>query len=106
MNTQTQIDFYGDKDNYIHLKFGDVRKMYYFTPDFVKKYPTFTSEYEKYFDGHKDAKFKNPFQIVAYVYKNEIPVHFYYNFTETPAKGFDEIMEYLAREHSFISNIE
>lgn len=45
---QTKIDYYGDKDNYIHLKFGDAVKMYNFTKEFREKYPQFVRAYEMY----------------------------------------------------------
>jgi len=45
---KNEIDYYGTKDNYIHLKFGDARKMYNFTPEFIKEYPLFAKEYSKY----------------------------------------------------------
>ncbi len=99
-----QIDYYGTEDNYIHLKFGDARKMYHFTPDFIEKYPVFSREYQNYWTGIKSA-FKNPFQIVAYVYRENIPVHFYYNFTDTPAKSETEIMDYLLSENSYIGDL-
>lgn len=97
-----EIDYYGDSANVIHLKFGDTRKCYNFTPDFIEKYPVFTSEYAKYFSDNRASKFKNPFQVVAYVYRHKIPVHFYYNFTDTLAKNEKEIMAYLLREQSYI----
>ena len=102
--TKKEIDYYGGKDNYIHLKFGDCRKNYNFTSDFIAEYPDFAREYASYFNG--SGKFKNPFQIVAYVYKNKIPVHFYYNFTDTPAKNEKEIMAYLTRENAFIGELK
>jgi hypothetical protein len=101
---QTQIDFYGDKANYIHLKFGDARKYYYFTGEFTKEYPEFTREYSRYFE-RQPSQFTNPFSIVAYVYKHNLPVHFYYNFTDTPAIDEQEIMAYLLREQSSTPNL-
>ncbi|MDD4290604.1 MAG: hypothetical protein PHH83_05055 [Patescibacteria group bacterium] len=101
-----KIDYYGDKDNYIHLKFGDARKMFNFTENFRKVYPLFTKEYEKYWNYDKKCQFKNPFQIVKYVFDNGIPVNFYYNFTDRPAKGEKEIMDYLVGENSFIGELE
>ena len=100
-----EIDYYGDQDNYIHLKFGRAQKMYFFTNDFLEKYPDFAREYKNYFED-RESKFENPFQIVAYVYKNKIPVHFYYNFTDTPAKNEKEIMAYLVNENSYVGNLE
>ena len=35
------IDYYGDKDNYIHAKFGDLRKMYNFNKSLQSLYPKF-----------------------------------------------------------------
>lgn len=69
--------------------------MYNFTEDFIKEYPLFATEYKKYWDCDDTCKFKNPFQIVKYVYKNNIPVNFYYNFTDEPATDEEEIMNYL-----------
>lgn len=99
-----KIDYYGDKDNYIHLKFGDCRKMYFFTTEFIEKYPVFTREYKNYFDGEK-SKFKTPFAVVYYTYSNKIPVHFYYNFTDTPAQSEKEIMAYLVSENSYVPDL-
>lgn len=99
-----KIDYYGQEDNYIHLKFGDTRKMYFFTNDFVKDYPGFSREYARYFSMEKSA-FRSPFQIVAYAFDNKIPVHFYYNFTDTPAKSREEIVEYLVSENSYIGEL-
>ena len=48
-----EIDYYGTKDSYIHLKFGDIRKMYNFTKELEKKYPDFTREYAKYWNCEK-----------------------------------------------------
>jgi hypothetical protein len=99
-----EIDYYGTEDNYIHLKFGDCRKMYFFTNDFIKQYPDFAREYQNYFDGTK-SKFKNPFQIVSYVFDNNVPVNFYYNFTDTPAEDKDSILSYLVAEQSYIGEL-
>lgn len=105
---ENTIDWYGEKDNYIHLKFGDARKMYNFTPEFIEKYPVFAEAYKNYWDGKKEEKdfkklvFKNPFQIVHYVFEKQIPVHFYYNYTDTPAKDEKEIMDYLVGENSYV----
>lgn len=98
-----KIDYYGDEHNYIHLKFGDARKRYNFTDVFIREYPKFAKEYANYFN-HEDSVFQNPFQIVSYVYNNRIPVKFYYNFTDTPAKSKNEIMNYLLNENSYLDN--
>lgn len=103
------IDYYGDKDNYIHLKLGDCVKMYNFTPDFIKEYPDFVEGYTHYYDNgannnanFNNKGFKSPFQVVAYVYQKKLPVHFYFNFTDEPAKSYDEIISYLVDEATFI----
>jgi hypothetical protein len=100
-----EINYYGTEDNYIHLKFGDARKCYNLTKEFRKKYSLFSEEYDKYWNMDKTCKFKNPFQIVSYVFENKLPVHFYYNYTDTPAKNKKEIMNYLVAEQSCVSLI-
>jgi len=103
MNT-TEIDYYGETDNYIHLKFGDCRKAYNFTKEFKKAHPDFVKKYKRYWDredGDFDD-FKSPFQVVAYAFKKNIPVHFYYNYTDEPAKGYEDIIDYLVRENTFV----
>jgi hypothetical protein len=100
-----EIDYYGQEDNYIHLKFGDTRKMYNFTESFINDYPDFAREYARYYSMEK-SKFRSPFQIVAYAYDHNIPVHFYYNYTDTPAKSREEIVEYLVNENSYIGDLQ
>ena len=78
------IDYYGTSDNYIHLKFGDARKMYNFTKDFMKEYRKFAEEYEKYWNNEQ-SQFKNAYSIIKYIQDNNIPVHLYFNFTDEPA---------------------
>ncbi len=99
-----EIDYYGTEDNYIHLKFGDARKCYNFTDKLIERCPDFTREYKNYFEGEK-SKFKNPFQVVSYVYDKKIPVHFYYNYTDTPAKNRKEIIKYLINENCFVGDL-
>lgn len=99
-----KIDYYGEEDNYIHLKFGDVKKMYFFTKEFIEAYPSFVREYGNYFSNKKSV-FRTPFAIVEYVYENKLPVKFYYNFTDTPAKDKKEIMDYLVAENSYVPEL-
>jgi hypothetical protein len=94
-----KIDYYGNTDNYIHLKFGDCLKAYNFMDDFREKYPQFVRAYELYWDDKRTA-FKNPFQVVNYAFNNKIPVYFYYNFTDKPAKNRKEILNYLLNENN------
>lgn len=98
------MNYYGKSDNYIHIKFGDVRKWYNFTGDFTNKYPNFVREFVRYCAGG-ESKFKSPFAVVSYVYDNSLPVGFYFNFTETPARSRGEIVDYLVRENSYVHNL-
>ena len=91
------INYYGDKDNYIHAKFGDLRKCYNFTKDFIKRYPRFSEEFGKYWLC-EESMFSNPLEIVNYIIRFKIPVHAYFNFTDTPAT-WKEVQKYLGREY-------
>jgi hypothetical protein len=93
------IHYYGSEDNYIHLKFGDCVKAYNFTDAFRTQYPQFTQAYENYWDGKRDA-FKNALQVITYIYNNKIPVHLYFNFTDTPVKNRKEAVQYFIRENN------
>ena len=105
MKNQKEIDWYGEDYNYIHLKFGDCRKCYNFTEDFIEKYPDFAREYKSYFEC-EESKLRTVFGVVEYVYKNKIPVHFYYNFTDTPVKNKKEIINYLVSENSYVGDLK
>jgi len=101
----SEIDYYGETDNYIHLKFGDCRKAYNFTKKFIKEHSDFAKKYQRYFQSGSQRTFedfKSPFAVVAYAFKKQIPVHFYYNFTDKPAKDYNEIIEYLVRENTCV----
>jgi hypothetical protein len=99
-----KIDYYGTKDNYIHLKFGDCRKAYHFTKKFTKEHLDFAEKYQRYFEKSQESweDFKSPFAVVAYAFKKKIPVHFYYNFTDTPATDYDDIIAYLVKENTYV----
>lgn len=95
-----KIDYYGKNASYIHLKFGDARKMFFFTKEFRKKYKRFCESYECYYfeepNKNKDDEFLSGFDVVETARALKIPVEiFYYNFTDTPAKNYDEIFDYL-----------
>jgi len=94
------IDYYGDKANYIHLKFGRMQKRYHFTDQFIEKYPNFCSEYRKYFFG-KGEQFTTPLDIAQYVDMYNVPVKFYYNYTDTPSRSIEDVFEYILREFTF-----
>jgi hypothetical protein len=98
------IDYYGDNDNYIHAKFGDLRKMYNFTDDFKAKYPNFSKEYAAYWSGEYSV-FKVPQQIIGYVKQNDLPVHFYFNYTDEPAT-IEDMQMYFERELAVPNNLE
>lgn len=91
-------DYYGQDFSVIHLKFGDARKMYFFTKEFATEHPTFCAEYKKYWNRDPKGQFENPMQIVNYVEQWGIPVEFYFNYTDTPAESLREVKEYFMRE--------
>lgn len=97
------IDFYGEDADYIHLKFGRMQKAYNFTDGFREKHPNFVAEYEKHWNNDETCRFKTPLEIAQYVDMYEVPVNFYFNFTDTPVKDITEVYEYLIREYSGIS---
>ena len=96
-----KIDFYGDKDNYIHLKFGDCRKRYNFTTQFQKDYKQFCGEYICYFENTQ-SQFKNVFQVVNYIIENNLPIALYYNFSDTPVYNKKDVISYSLRENCHI----
>lgn len=96
----SKIDYYGETDNYIHLKWGEARKMYNFTDEFREKYPNFCAEYKKFWVGDETGVFKDSLHVVNYVDNYNIPVHFYFNYTDTPVNDISEVYEYLIKEHA------
>lgn len=90
-----KIDYYGTEDNYIHLKFGDARKCYHFTEEFEREYPEFADEYKRYWNYEENCIFDNVTDIVNYVFHKKIPVHFYFNYTDTPAESKEEIINWI-----------
>jgi hypothetical protein len=97
------IDYYGTDADYIHLKFGRIRKCYNFTNEFRKNHPNFVAEYEKYWVNDPTCRFKSPLEVVQYIDTFNVPVHLYFNYTDTPVKNMAEVYEYLIREYSGIS---
>ena len=93
------IDYYGDKDNYIHLKFGQARKSYNFTEEFKKDYSEFAELYNDYW-MKENVTSEDTVKIVNHAYDNNIPVHFYFNFTDEPAESREEIINYIDRENN------
>ena len=97
-NYINSINFYWTDENYIHFKFWDLRKSYNFTKEFCDKYPVFAEEFWKYFD-YEESIFKNPREIVLYVYYYKIPVYFYFNYTDTPCYNKQDAIRYLVKEY-------
>lgn len=94
------IDYYGTDADYIHLKWGDMRKAFNFTEEFKNKHPNFYKEYRKYWNDDPTCKFHTPLQIAQYVDMFNIPVRFYFNFTDTPVHNMTEMYEYFIREYT------
>ena len=79
-----------------------MQKGFNFTKEFREKYPNFCSEYSKYFNG-KGEQFTTPLEIAQYVNTYNVPVKFYYNYTDTPSKSIEDVFEYILREFTFSS---
>lgn len=91
-------NYYWQDLNYIHLKFWDCRKAHNFTDDFAEKHPNFCKEYYKYFNYEKSI-FKNPFDVIFYVFRYKLPVEFYFNYTDKPCKTESQAIKRLTREY-------
>ena len=97
----SQIDYYGEEDNYIHIKFGDIRKCYFFTEEFKKEHSYFVEQYDNYWEDKTDKNdLKTPEDFVNYAYDNGIPVNWYFNLTDEPAESKEEILEYFINENN------
>lgn len=97
--TNSDIDAYGDTQNVIHFKFGDCRKQYHFTDKFRDEYPGFVIEYANYWNGH-DSVFDNPFDILSYIEKFELPVRLYSNYYDEEFEDYEAVREWLANEYT------
>lgn len=96
--TNSTIDAYGQTENVIHCKFGDMRKQYHFTSEFMQEYPEFCKEYEQYFMGEPSV-FDSPFDIVRYIERFELPVKLYSNYYDEEFEDIDAVREWLMYEH-------
>lgn len=94
----SDIDAYGDSQNVIHFKFGDARKQYNFTNEFIDKYSGFCKEYINYWNA-QESVFKNPFDIVRYIEKHELPVRLYSNYYDEEFEDIGAVLEWLAYEY-------
>lgn len=96
--TNSTIDAYGQTENVIHCKFGDMRKQYHFTDEFMQEYPEFCKEYDKYFMGN-DCVFDSPFDILNYIENFELPVKLYSNFYDEEFENYRAVRDWLANEY-------
>ena len=65
---------------------------------------SFSQQSSQNIGKEKTAILKNPYQILDYVEKHNIPVTFYFNFTDEYAKSYDEIREYLQDQGRYVRN--
>lgn len=97
-NPIRDIDAYGDTMNVIHFKFGDMRKSYNFTSEFMAKHPKFCAEYGKYFMG-EPSLFSDPLAIVNYIEDFALPVRLYSNYVDEEFADIAAAREWLAAEY-------
>lgn len=97
--THSNIDAYGETDNVIHFKFGDMRKHYNFTPEFKLKHPMFCREYARYFSGDPSL-FSDPLAIVNYIERFNLPVRLYSNYVDGEFADIEAAKEWICNEWS------
>lgn len=95
-----QIDYYGTKYNYIHLKFGNAWKMYNFTENFKKNNTYFVEQYVKYWNQDTSGIFSSASDVIEYIRDNNVPVHLYFNYTDEPAT-IEEALEWCSENKPF-----
>lgn len=96
--TNSDIDAYGNMDNVIHFKFGDCRKQYHFTDEFMQEYPEFSKQYENYW-YEQDSVFDSPFDVVSYIERFELPIRLYSNYYDEEFEDINAVREWLMYEH-------
>lgn len=101
------INYYGCEYNYIHLKFGDARKMYNFTKEFIEKYPVFCEHYKNYYYENNNTLnyFKNAYSIIKYIEDFQIPIQLYFNFTDEPATT-EEALKWWTQNNTIYKNLD
>jgi hypothetical protein len=99
------IDAYGDTETVIHLKFGDIRKHYFFTKEFQEQHPNFCKEYAKYFMGEKSL-FTDPLSIVNYIEAFNLPVKLYSNYVDQEFEDIAAVKEWICNEYQGANNRE
>ena len=95
----SDIDAYGDTQNVIHFKFGDCRKLYHFTDEFVAEHPRFAEEFAKYWHNDSTSLFSDPLAIVNYIETFNIPVRLYSNFVDEEFEDIQAVREWLNNEY-------
>lgn len=98
------INYYGENDNYIHLKFGHARKCYNFTEDFIKLHKDFVEKYLAYWNGEEtedlDNAFLNARDVVYGAEKEDLPPEFFYfNYTDESAESYREIYNWIGENN-------
>lgn len=93
------LDAYGDTQNVIHLKFGDMRKHYHLTDQFADEHPNFAREYDRYFNHDERSLFMDPLQILNYIDTFKLPIHLYSNFVDQEFADVQAARDYLAVEY-------
>lgn len=94
----SNIDAYNDTMSVIHFKFGDCRKHYFFTEEFVTAHPKFAAEYAKYFIKQKSL-FSDPLSIVNYIEVFKLPVRLYSNYVDEEFEDINACKEWICQEY-------
>ena len=98
---------YGEELNYIHAKFGRLRKRCNFTSQFIKEHPEFFKAYCSFWDNEDGAFGKadeDPhivsLRIADYLARQDwgMSVQPYYNFIDEKATSWKDVMNYIISE--------
>ncbi|MCL1994926.1 MAG: hypothetical protein FWG63_01820 [Defluviitaleaceae bacterium] len=87
--------------SYIVVKSGTLRKGYWFSEEFIIRYPKFTEHFKKYYDRlykvlkDEDILFKNEYNILDYLEQNKIPCRIYSCFYNKEFENSKEVRRYL-----------
>lgn len=90
------FDYYDNDDICIlHIKFGNIRKCYTGLKVENGIPQEFVDAYQKYWMG-EPSMFDEPYQIVDYIVKHDLPVILYFNFTDEEG-SIAEVKEYFEK---------
>jgi hypothetical protein len=92
------LNAYNSSESVIHFKFGDMRKMYFFTEELQAQHPNFCKEYIKYWN-YEPTLLSDPLAIVNYIEAFNIPVKLYSNFVDEEFADFDAAREWICAEY-------